>query len=201
MNSKRINLASIIAPVMVALFTLLGAQTFAEAQGSSESNNSELNKQLARVRAATAKYHDIDVAIEEGFTQFGGCVETPEGAIGIHYVNIPRFLQPGVIEEEPEVLVYIPSGDGNLRLVAVEYNNPALYIDTRGIIPGIFRSRRNPLPPYFQEVSGPFSIFGQTSGGPLLVPGAPWQYILHAWIWTPNPNGMFADGNPRLSCN
>lgn len=201
MNSKRINLASIVTTMTIALFTLISAQAIAQAQGSSESNDSELNQRLARVRAATAKYHNVEAAIEDGFIQFGGCVETPgEGTAGIHYVNMQRFLQPGVILEEPETLLYIPTGDGNLRLVAVEYVNRALYIDTTGTLPGVFPSRRNPLPPNFQEVAGPFFLFDRMSEGPFLVPGTPWLYGLHAWVWAPNPNGMFADRNPRLSC-
>lgn len=205
MNSKRINTASIVTTMTIALFTLISAQAIAQAQGSSESNDSELNQQLARVRAATAKYHDVDVAIEDGFARLdAGCIETPgEGAAGIHYVNTARFLQPGVILEEPELLVYIPTGDDNLRLVAVEYVNRALYRDTRppgtpGFIPGVFPWRQITIPSYLQEISGPFSLLGQQSHGPIFV--GRWFYDLHVWVWAPNPNGMFADRNPSLSC-
>jgi hypothetical protein len=24
------------------------------------------------------------------------------------------------------------------------------------------------------------------------------QWVLHAWVWSPNPDGMFADMNPRI---
>jgi len=30
--------------------------------------------------------------------------------------------------------------------------------------------------------------------------GLPPFYELHAWIWKRNPNGMFADYNPRVDC-
>lgn len=26
-------------------------------------------------------------------------------------------------------------------------------------------------------------------------------YLMHAWIWRPNPAGMFADWNPEVSCS
>ena len=30
--------------------------------------------------------------------------------------------------------------------------------------------------------------------------GIPAFYELHVWAWQSNPNGMFADWNPRVSC-
>lgn len=198
MNTKLNNLTSIIAAVMIALFILIGAQSAAKAQG-----NSEINQQLAQVRRATAKYHDVTAAMADGFSIFGGndqCVEYPDGVSGITYANLDRIRQQGVVLEEPELLFYVPSGNGNLRLVAVAYYNRAFYIDTRGIIPGTFVSRLDPLPSYFQEVSGPFEIMGQTAGGPLINPGVAWFYALRVWVWSPNPNGMFVQHNPRLNC-
>ncbi len=200
MNRKLNNLTSIIASVMIALFILVTAQSVAKAQG-----NSEVNRELARVRAATAKYHDVNIALEDGFeiSGNGACVEDADGLEGIAYFNRARILQQGVILEEPELLFYVPTGDGNVRLVAVGYFNRVLYIDTRGFIPGIFPSRSNPLPSYLQEVSGPFTLFNQPPDGPLqVVPGETvWFYGLHVWVWSSNPSGMFALGNPRLNCS
>ncbi len=33
------------------------------------------------------------------------------------------------------------------------------------------------------------------------VAGQPWHYELHVWLWDTNPNGMFAQWNPSISCN
>ena len=214
MNHRKFVRALIIA-VMAGLITSGASQTAVFAGDSFFSPNNEfvfaasagdadVNKQLAQVRRATARYHDVSAAIEDGFAVFGSgaCVEDANGTEGIAYVNIPRVLQQGVIAEEPELLFYIPSGDDNLRLVAVGYFNRALYRDTRGIIPGIFPSRLNPLPAFYQEVSGPFTLFNQPPDGPLqVVPGVTvWFYGLHVWVWSPNPSGMYATRNPRLNC-
>ncbi len=208
MNNKKLWL---IVAVMIGFITT-GAQTSVFAIGNFFSANyqsfldvpddAEVNQQLAQVRRATAKYHDVNVALEDGFAVFGtgACVEDANGTEGIVYSNLARILQQGVIAEEPELLFYVPSGNDNLRLVAVAYFNRVLFIDTRGIIPGMFPSRLNPLPPYFQEVSGTFSLFNEPPNGPLIAPGTPWFYGLHAWVWSPNPNGMFATRNPRLNC-
>lgn len=204
MNDKKLWL---IVAVMISLFTIgtPAAENFFSANYQSvfdTPGDAEVNQQLAQVRRATARYHDINVAIEEGFAVFGSgaCTENENGTEGIVYFNLARVQQQGVILEEPELLLYVPNGDGNLRLVAVAYFNRALFIDIRGIIPGVFPSRLNPLPPYFQEVSGYFTLFNQPPNGPIIAPGLPWFYGLHAWVWSPNPNGMYAVRNPRLNC-
>jgi hypothetical protein len=39
---------------------------------------------------------------------------------------------------------------------------------------------------------------GEVMGMPLHLNPALGVWILHAWIWSPNPAGMFADMNPRI---
>jgi hypothetical protein len=39
---------------------------------------------------------------------------------------------------------------------------------------------------------------GEVMGIPLHLNRALNVYVLHAWIWSPNPDGMFADMNPRI---
>jgi hypothetical protein len=215
MITRRIKLASIITVATFTLFTLIGTHDSARGAGSAaalnasvaltSADNPELHQQIARIRAATAKYHDVSVAIEDGFVVVSNlCIEIPgEGVAGIHYANAARFVSPELILEEPEILIYIPTGDGNLRLVAVEYTNRALYRDTRspdapGYMPGIFVWRQFTIPPYLEEVAGPFSLLGQPSTPIFFVR---WFYFLPVWVWAPNPNGLFAEYNPRLSCN
>jgi hypothetical protein len=80
--------------------------------------------ELAQVRAATARYHDIEVALAEGFVlpPGGHCVGGPEGAMGYHYVHLGRIgqLEPTL----PQALLYFPGPNGRLRLVGVEYLSP-----------------------------------------------------------------------------
>lgn len=192
--------SSIIASLIIAVGLLVGTQSVVKAQG-----DSELNKQLAQVRAATAKYHDLNNALEDGYVLLlpSTCNEDSNGASGIHYVKPSRFVSPDRMLEEPDLLVYIPTGDGNLRLVGVEYATRALYRDTRppdtpGYRSGVFPWQQFVIPPHIQEVSGSFTLFGKQSQGPIFF--GRWVYYLHAWVWAPNPNGMFGDGNPRLNC-
>ena len=131
----------------------------------------ECRQQLAQVRAATAKYHDVQEAIEDGYAPLSPCVALPSGpAMGIHYVNIPK-VDANIDLVEPEVLVYLPDAEGDLTLVAVEYMIPTAY---------------SPSAP---------QLMGQG-----FHPGPQSTWTLHAWIWRNNPSGMFADFNPKLSC-
>lgn len=132
----------------------------------------ECKKQLARLRAATAKYHDVEEAVVDGYVPFGECVALPSGpAMGIHYVNMQKVLDGQVSVTEPEVLVYIPESDGSVRLVAAEYMVPQAMVTERPELYG----------QHFHQ--GPMET-----------------WTLHAWVWRNNPDGMFADFNPKLSC-
>ena len=80
---------------------------------------SSVNRQLAAARAATAKYHDVNRAIADGYVELG-----PNPTEG----NVIEFVNFGLIDctldvLQPEALRYVPSGHG-LRLIAVEYAIP-----------------------------------------------------------------------------
>ena len=145
--------------------------------------------QLAPVRAATAKFHNVDAAIAAGY-ELGyvngagvqiitGCIAHPTaGAMGYHYFNKALIDDLVVDVLMPEGLVYSPGPDGRLRLVAVEY-----------VVPGALSN-----PP---GVSSAPRIFGREMV--ILVPAVGF-YTLHAWIWSNNPAGMFAHWSPQVSC-
>lgn len=160
--------------------------------------------QLAAVRRATAAFHDIDKAIAAGYVSpvGGHCDETAAGAMGVHSSN-PLLLQnPALDPEQPEVLLYLPTGDGNYRLIGVEYFQAVLLRNTvTNAVAPWFAS--TPWPANYVVVNPAPSLFGQTFQGPMAghVPGMPWHYDLHVWAWAPNPSGTFAQWNPSLSCN
>lgn len=131
---------------------------------------------LAEVRQATARYHDPAAAVADGYLATNECVEVPGlGVMGYHYVNL-GLLDTTVDLRHPEALLYAPSPSGP-RLVAVEW----VTIDVG-----------QPHP----------SLLGVPFDGPMPghFPGMPVHYDLHAWIWQANPNGVFAQFNPVLSC-
>jgi hypothetical protein len=158
---------------------------------------------LAAVRQATAAFHDVDKAIAAGYlTPVGGhCDESPAGVMGVHSAN-PALLQTSaLIPTQPEVLLYLPSGGGNYRLIGVEYIQTVLLRNTQtGQVAPWFS--QDPWPAQYVLVNSTPSLFGQNFQGPMPghVPGMPWHYDLHVWTWAPNPSGMFAQWNPALEC-
>ena len=142
-------------------------------------------QQLAQVRQATAKYHDVNAALADGFVPTPHCIESPDGVMGIHYINPPRLMDSEVNILEPEFLLYVESGNG-LKLVGVEYWFSIGAPDTP--IP-------NPAPP------API-LFGRPLEGPMEAhePGQPPHYDLHVWVWQANPDGIFAPFNRNVNC-
>ena len=90
--------------------------------------------------------------------------------MGQHYVNT-GLLDGTVNAAEPEALVYEVDGD-RLQLVAVEY-----------IIPlSAWQSADKPT--LFDREFTRIDSLG--------------LWALHAWIWRPNPDGIFANYNPSV---
>ena len=161
------------ASVLALAVSFLGLN-YTSVRASDENDcDQECRKTVASVRAATAQYHDVNRAIADGFVQASPCVElTGVGAMGFHFANFARILDPSVSPDEPEVLLYFPEENGRLRLVGVEYVVPAPLTTT---VPTLFGQDF-----HFNPMRN--------------------QYDLHVWIWRNNPDGIFSDFNPKLRC-
>jgi hypothetical protein len=142
--------------------------------------NAAVNGELAALRRVTAPLHRIEVANERGWDlEVTGCMEHPtEGGMGYHIGNMTYYLNGEANPIEPEVLLYEPGPNGQMRLVGVEY-----------IVP-FFAWSGDPV------VDDPPQLFGRD----MKLNEAMGQFDLHVWVWKHNPNGMFADWNPRVSC-
>ena len=139
-----------------------------------EALNSELKQTLATMRAATAKYHDVQNALNDGFVPRLECGAEPEGAgMGALYVNADRVRDGKIDPALPDVLIYENTPDGP-RLVAVEL-----------IMPYALWTNADP-PTFF--------------GTPFMREDEPRSFGLHVWLWLNNPNGMFAESNPGVTC-
>jgi hypothetical protein len=149
----------------VAALLLTATLVIPEAQASAGEAN------VADVRNATAKFHDLDKATHAGYARLLPCFDLPgTGGMGQHFVNT-RLLDNAVDASQPEALVYEVDGD-RLQLVAVEY-----------IIPQAAWTSSTP-----PSLLG-HSFFRNDALG---------LWALHAWIWRPNPDGMFASYNPSV---
>ena len=157
-------------------------------------------KQLRVARDATAKYRDPQVALRDGFVP-SECEDAASrgadpklGGMGEHWNRVDRMADQKLDRREPEQLLYHPTPTGR-RLVAVEWSIPAL----EGGLP-----HYGPQPPDPNRTPpAPRMFGGRAFNGPMEghLAVQPWHYDLHVWLWKKNPDGIFAQFNPRLSCN
>lgn len=124
--------------------------------------------------ATTALYHAERQARLAGYDPDPYCVSAPGlGGMGHHWAN-EALVDPVFDPLKPEVVLYAPDANGNLKLVAVEY----IVIDVG-----------QPAPTFDGH---PFDV----GGTPVPVP----HYSLHVWVHLWNPSGTFAPFNPNVSC-
>jgi hypothetical protein len=140
---------------------------------------------VSKVRQATERYLNINVAIAEGWVAATPCVSGPNaGAMGVHFV-LPSRIGDGVLNaEEPEALIYEPMPGGRMRLVGVEFIEIAQVWDTQHV---------------GQQPTLDGHLLNLVSGPNRYV--LPAFYELHVWAWENNPNGSFADWNTAVSCD
>ncbi len=134
-------------------------------------------RMLDEIRDATQAYHDVDVAMADGWNAvLSPCVEHPtEGGMGYHYGRM-EFFDGRRNHAQPQVLLYEPKEDGSLEFIGVEF-----------IIPFDIHPAQAPPPVVMNEHYHPNEAQN--------------FWALHVWTEKDNPNGTFADWNPNVSCD
>ncbi|MDQ6635264.1 MAG: hypothetical protein M3Z10_10980 [Gemmatimonadota bacterium] len=159
------------------------------AAGVAASNTGEpsATEFAARAREGTARFRDQQAAIEAGFRRVG--VDFP--AMGEHWVSPERIVVDRFDAATPSVLMYVRI-NGVPTLVGVAY--------TALLGPGASVPTFSAAKPFWHEHNGTvveesFPLVGHTSP-----PGPDEAHlaILHAWVWTDNPEGLFTTDNWSL---
>jgi hypothetical protein len=179
--------ASIVLALCAAAFMpVADAQAQTSHAGHGSRSLASFSPLVEKVRLATARYIDVNVALNEQWMQATPCVSGPSaGAMGVHFV-LPSRVGDGVLKaEEPEALIYEPMQNGALRLVGVEF-----------IVIASDWAAGHPD-------GGTPAVDGHLTnyvGEPNRY-GLPAFYELHVWAWEQNPGGSFADWNTQVSCD
>jgi hypothetical protein len=172
-----------LLPALCALTVVL---SFGVSPGASANVDDRDSTPLVdKVRDATARFTNINVALAEGWVVATPCVSGPDtGAMGVHLV-LPARISAGVLNaEQPQALIYEPMVNGAMRLVGVEFivlqsvwatHNPAggLPVVDGNLLNYIGAPNRYELPAFYE---------------------------LHVWAWEHNPKGSYADWNTRVTC-
>lgn len=165
---------------------------------------------LEELRSVTERFRDVDVALAEGYVRdpMDMCVtaelegmDPALGAMGVHYIRMdllgvagppnPRVDGTGTHTDfrEPAVLLYEPQADGSLELVAVEN---LVFIKA-------WEASGNSGPPTFHGVAWDRMADDpatEVDEAHMFEP----HYDRHVWIYRDNPNGVFTQFNPTVSC-
>jgi hypothetical protein len=165
---------------------------------------------LEEVRKATERFRDVKVALAEGYVRdpMNLCDTAPMmgfpeklGAMGIHFFRPdllgisgppnPRVDGNGthIDFRRPGILIYEPQADGSLELVAVE----------NLVFQKSWHAAGNKKPPSFHGFEYDTMQDDPTTKvdeAHLFEP----HYDRHVWLYRENPNGVFAQFNPNVSC-
>lgn len=190
--------------VLLVTFALLlpSSSIFAESAAPSEPT-------LEEMLAAAERFRDIEVALAEGYIRdpMNNCETAPMmgfpaelGAMGIHYfrpdllgitATSPRVDGVGTHTDflQPSILIYEPQADGSLELVAVE----------NLVFREAWYAAGNSGAPTFHGVAWDLMVNDPETDVDEAHMFEP-HYDRHVWIFRENPNGVFAQFNPGVSC-
>lgn len=169
----------ILLPCLLLSSVAAGVPLLAAAQAASSDSQQTLIK---IVQESTRQYADVNVAREDGYAPFLGCVTGPDhGAMGIHYVN-GALLNGTLDPRHPQALIYEPS-DGKLRLVGVEFI----------VFQATWDAAHNGVPPILEGQTLQFVETPNRFGTPAF-------YEIHVWAFRDSPLGAYVDWNTRVTC-
>ena len=165
---------------------------------------------LDQIRAAVQKYKDVKAALADGYIPDpSGMCETAAmmgkpaklGAMGIHYFRPdllgitappnPKVDGNGTYTDfhHPAVLLYEPEADGSMQLIGVE----------NLVFEKAWKAAGHTQPPSFHGVpfdhmiDNPATKVDEAHG---FMP----HFDRHVWVIRDNPNGVFAQYNPNVTC-
>lgn len=124
--------------------------------------------ELQQARAATARYRDIKNAKKDQYADISVVTEN----MGFHYMKMSN-VDATFDYRKPEILVYNKNHEGNFELVAVEY---AIPLELSATAPEGFSGN--------DDKWDENHFFG--------------LWLLHAWVWSYNPDGVFNPTNPLV---
>jgi hypothetical protein len=202
--------AILVTALATGLAATLAAPAVRESLVAATATPTLREPSLAEVKAATTRFRDVKVALAEGYVRdpMNLCDEAEMmgkpaelGVMGIHFFRPdllgitgppnPRVNGTGTHTDftKPSILIYEPQEDGSLALVAVE---------NLVFIKAWEAAGNTELPtyrgvPYDRMVDDPTTKIDEAH---MFEP----HYDRHVWLYRENPNGLYAQFNPKATC-
>ncbi len=179
---------AVLGPLSVCAQNSQASHHAGTVAASQVSEDAAVTALLEKARLATERFTDRSVAIAAGYRRIG--MDFP--SMGQHWVN-PRLLVEGTFDVAvPTMLTYIEI-DGRPVLSGLVYAVP---INAGGSPPAMFGPTA-----IWHEHGGSIdeeSLVPDHHGSPGVAGDETRLAVLHAWLRTPNPDGVFATENWAL---
>jgi hypothetical protein len=190
----------------LALGIAAATATYAAAPGATPAPGEPT---LAEVRAATARFQNVEAALAEGYINPGNQCETAAamgmdpalGGMGIHLFRPdllgvsgppnPRVSGTGTHTDfrKPAILIYEPRADGSLELIAVE----------NLVFEKAWKAAGNKERPSFHGVPYEHMADDPATAADEAHMFEP-HFDKHVWLYRDNPKGVFTPFNPTVTC-
>jgi len=182
-----------------AALVLFGSLAWMAASAFAAAPPDQTAAQIAAIRAATAKYLDVEKAKADGYAQISLMVPN----MGHHFLN--KDIK-GLELERPHILLYVKTKAESWQLVGVEYGWPKGNQPPDDQVP--FRKPQwsvHEAACHFKDANEIFEKDKDKCPAKHPKTGVEFAFwhpdleTLHIWAWYPNPRGVFAATNPLLA--
>jgi hypothetical protein len=179
----------------VAGAAMVAAAAISVSAAAGTGSESKLDTQLAAARGATAKYvSNLALAKKNGYQIITKMIPT----MGYHFMN-PAVK--GFDVTKPPILVYEHQGS-TWQLGAIEW-----VFTAKPETPPLPGARYGAFGAGCHYADGTYVPAASQDACPTTAPGSgakfgfwhPNLVTMHVWLWYPNPNGLFASTNPRVT--
>lgn len=180
--------------LLLLAFLLNGCSSFRRS-ASMPGVSQESARQVYDIRLATEKYRDIEKAQADGYFRFTGYIPN----MGYQFAN-PKLFS-GFDLKRPPILIY-DERDGRFELTGVMFvsgidRSPGKVLPFKGA-----EFMKHPMMCHYQDGTNLNLEKAEQCPEEHPLTKAPlvfWHpdlWVMSAWVWYPNPNGLFALYNP-----
>jgi hypothetical protein len=176
--------AGVLVLMSVASSPVLAPRDHSPAAAEPASAHQKASALVQVVRDATARFQDVAVAEDAGYSLQFGCVSGSDyGAMGMHFVNFPLLMDGELDATRPEIVIYEPQPNGSLQLIGADYL----------VLAEAWDATHDSPPELMGQLLHLFEAPNRF--------GLPTFYTLHVWAWKHSPTGTFVNWHANVSCD